>query len=65
MDTLLSIMGGLVLVYCLVYFNDQSVSNPAGRMIDMDEGSAGPDGEIDLMLGLPPVAESIGGHAEG
>jgi hypothetical protein len=64
MDTVLSIMGGLVLVYCLVYFNDQSVLDPAGRMIDMDEGSTVTDGEVDLVLGLPSV-EGAAGTADG
>jgi hypothetical protein len=53
MDTLLSIMGGLVLLYCLVYFNGQSESNPGSQMFDMDEGPAVSDGEIDIVLGLP------------
>ena len=65
MDTLLTILGGLVLVCCLAYFNDQEVARRDDRLFESAETIPGADGETEESLPLTAVANQIGGSLEG
>jgi hypothetical protein len=65
MDTLLTILGGFVLICCLAYFNDQEVAKRDDRLFESAEMVRGAEAEADESLPLTTVANQIGGSLEG
>lgn len=65
MDTLLTILGGFVLICCLAYFNDQEVAKRDDRLFELAEIVRGAEAEADKSLLLTAVANQIGGSLEG
>lgn len=64
MDTLLTILGGLVLVCCLAYFNDQDESKRDDRLFESADMVPEAQAEVDESLPLTTVANQIGGSLE-
>jgi hypothetical protein len=65
MDTLLTILGGFVLICCLAYFNDQEVAKRDDRLFESVDVVHGTEAEQDESLPLTAVANQIGGSLEG
>jgi len=64
MDTLLTILGGFVLVCCLAYFHNQDAPRRDDRLFESAEMFPGADADGDESLSLPAVPHQIGGSLE-
>jgi hypothetical protein len=65
MDTLLTILGGIVLISCLAYFYDQDAPNQDDRLFESAELMLTTDVEAEEPLSVPVPAKHAGGTVEG
>ncbi len=65
METLLTILGGIVLVCCLAYFRDQDVSKRDDRLFETNESVPTVEDELEESSRLPVVATQAGVSIEG
>lgn len=64
MDTLLTILGGLVLVSCLAYLHDQDVPRRDDRLFQSADAMIPADADLDESIQMPVVANHVGGSLE-
>jgi hypothetical protein len=65
MDTILTIMGGLVLICSLAYFHSQDSPRRQDRLFESAESMLPLETEAEDSLGLPVVTEGAGRPVEG
>jgi hypothetical protein len=65
MDTLLTLLGSLVLVFCLAYFYDQDAPNTDDRLFQSADRGLPLDMDSEEPVGVSAVVERASGPLEG
>ena len=64
MDTLLTILGGFVLVCCLAYFHDQDKPRRDDRLFESADLMLPKEDDADEPVPFPAVPNQVGGSLE-